>query len=79
MGQVYQCWWRICRDMNVFFLQVRISLVLPFISTCDVFTDCIPYVTYILHRSTVPSWLRHYATSRQVAGSILHEAIGCFN
>jgi hypothetical protein len=19
MGQVYQCWWRICRDINVFF------------------------------------------------------------
>jgi hypothetical protein len=30
MGQVYQCWWRICREINVFF-QVRISHVLYFI------------------------------------------------
>jgi hypothetical protein len=22
MGQVYQCWWRICREINVFFFQV---------------------------------------------------------
>jgi hypothetical protein len=26
MGQVYKCWWRICREINVF--QVRISHVL---------------------------------------------------
>jgi hypothetical protein len=38
MGQVYQCWWRICREINVFF-QVRISHVLRFISICDLFTD----------------------------------------
>jgi hypothetical protein len=24
VGQVYQCWWRICREINVFFFQVRI-------------------------------------------------------
>jgi hypothetical protein len=29
MGQVYQCWWRICREINVFF-QVRISDVFKF-------------------------------------------------
>jgi hypothetical protein len=37
MGQVYQCWWRICREINVFL--VRISHVLRFISICDLFTD----------------------------------------
>jgi hypothetical protein len=43
MGQVYQCWWRICREINVF-LQVRISHVLRFIFTCDLFTDSLSYV-----------------------------------
>jgi hypothetical protein len=38
MGQVYQFWWRICREINVFF-QVLISHVLRFISICDPFTD----------------------------------------
>jgi hypothetical protein len=38
MVQVYQCWWRICREINVFF-QVRISPVLRFISICNIFTD----------------------------------------
>jgi hypothetical protein len=38
MGQVYQCWWRICREINVFF-QVRVSHVLCFMSICDLFTD----------------------------------------
>jgi hypothetical protein len=37
MGQVYQCWCRMCRE-NVFF-QIRISHVLRFISICDLFTD----------------------------------------
>jgi hypothetical protein len=22
MGQVYECWWRICREINVFFFRV---------------------------------------------------------
>jgi hypothetical protein len=43
MGQVYQCWWRICRQINVSF-QVRISHVLRFISICDLFTDSPPYI-----------------------------------
>jgi hypothetical protein len=38
MVQVYQCWWRICREINVFF-QVRILHVLRFIAICDLFTD----------------------------------------
>jgi hypothetical protein len=39
IGQVYQCWWRICREINVFLFQVRISHVLRFISMCVLFTD----------------------------------------
>jgi hypothetical protein len=40
MGQVYQCWRRMCWEINVFFIpQVRISHVLRFISICDLFTD----------------------------------------
>jgi hypothetical protein len=39
MGQVYQCWWRICREIKVFFSQVQISHVLPFVFICDLFTD----------------------------------------
>jgi hypothetical protein len=41
MGQVYQCWWKICQEINVF--HVRISRVLHFISICDVFTDSPSY------------------------------------
>jgi hypothetical protein len=39
MEQVYQYWWRICREINVFFFQFRISHILRFISVCDLFTD----------------------------------------
>jgi hypothetical protein len=38
MGQVYQCSWRICREINVL-SQVRILHVLRFISICDIFAD----------------------------------------
>jgi hypothetical protein len=39
MGLVYQCWRRICREINVFFFcQVQISHVLRFY----------PFVTYLL-------------------------------
>jgi hypothetical protein len=38
MEQLYQCWWRICREINVLF-QVRIFHVLRFISICDLITD----------------------------------------
>jgi hypothetical protein len=43
-GQVYHCWWRICREINTFFFQVRISRVLRFISICDLFTDSASYI-----------------------------------
>jgi hypothetical protein len=39
MGQVYQCWRRICREIMFSFFQFRISHVLRFISVCDLFTD----------------------------------------
>jgi hypothetical protein len=48
MGQVYQSWWRICREINVF-LQFRISHILRFIPICDLFTDSPSYVTYTLN------------------------------
>jgi hypothetical protein len=38
LGQVYQCRWRICREINVFF-QIRISNVLRFISICKLYTE----------------------------------------
>jgi hypothetical protein len=44
MGQVYQCWWKICIEINVFF-QVRISHVLRFISICDLCTDSSSYIS----------------------------------
>jgi hypothetical protein len=37
MEQVYQCWWRICREINAF---SRFEYhVLRFTSICDLFTD----------------------------------------
>jgi hypothetical protein len=47
MGPVYQCWWRICREINVFF-QVLISHVLRFISICGLFIDSASYFPYSL-------------------------------
>jgi hypothetical protein len=41
-GQMYHCWWRICREINVF-PQVRMSHVLCFISICNWFTDSPSY------------------------------------
>jgi hypothetical protein len=43
MWHVYQCWWRTCREINVFFFQVRTSHVLRFISICDLFTGSPSY------------------------------------
>jgi hypothetical protein len=37
MGQVYECWWRICREINVFFRHEYHMFC--FISICDLFTD----------------------------------------
>jgi hypothetical protein len=38
MGQVYQCWWWICREI-IIFSQIGISHVWCFISICGLFTD----------------------------------------
>jgi hypothetical protein len=43
MGQVYQCWSRICREIYVYFFQVRISHVLRYMSICDLFTGSPSY------------------------------------
>jgi hypothetical protein len=44
MGQVYQCWWRICREINVY---SRLEYhVLRFIYICDLFTDSRTYYIY---------------------------------
>jgi hypothetical protein len=43
MGLVYQCWWRIRRQIKVSILQFRISHVLRFISICDLFADSPSY------------------------------------
>jgi hypothetical protein len=44
MGQAYQCWWRICQEINVF-PQVRVSYLLRFMAICDLFTDSPSYYT----------------------------------
>jgi hypothetical protein len=38
MGQVYQCWWRICREINVFFSRFEYNM----------FYVLFPFVTYLL-------------------------------
>jgi hypothetical protein len=48
VGQAYQGWWRIYREINAF-LQFRISQVLRFISICDLLTDSPLY-------SAFPGW-----------------------
>jgi hypothetical protein len=55
MGQVYQCWWRICREINVFF-QVQISHGLLFISICDLFTDSSSYFCNMMLRRSGLAW-----------------------
>jgi hypothetical protein len=49
MRQVYQCLWRTCREICVFFFKFRILRVLRFISICDLFTDSLSLIT-ILYR-----------------------------
>jgi hypothetical protein len=51
-GELYQCWWRICRELNVS-SQVRISHAF-FLSICDLFSDSPSYYspfrcTFCLH------------------------------
>jgi hypothetical protein len=52
MGQVYHCWWRICREINVFF-QVQ-NLI--FISIFDLFTDY-PSFNKLTNYNTEPNIL----------------------
>jgi hypothetical protein len=46
MRQLYQCWWRICREINVF-STFWTSHVLRFISICDLCTDSPLYTDFI--------------------------------
>jgi hypothetical protein len=57
MGQVYQCWWRVCREIKVFF-QVRISHISHFISICaGLYTDSPLYLTRVVrHHIEVNSY-----------------------
>jgi hypothetical protein len=43
MGQVYQCWWRICREINVFFLG-QISHASGFTSVTSLLTLPLMYM-----------------------------------
>jgi hypothetical protein len=43
MGQVYQCWWRICREIK--FFRNRILYVSRFVSICNLFTDSASYLS----------------------------------
>jgi hypothetical protein len=73
MGQAYQCWWRICREINVFY-QVRISHVLRFISICDLFTNSSSYVFGFgvnLRRSGTLTFTKHVLFSVQTSFIVL--------
>jgi hypothetical protein len=37
MGQMYQCWWMICREI-IFFFTYEYRMFLRFVSICDLFT-----------------------------------------
>jgi hypothetical protein len=47
MGRVYRCWWRICREVKVFFPVSNIA-VLRFISICELFTDSPSFFSVLL-------------------------------
>jgi hypothetical protein len=38
MGQVYQCWWKICREINGCFPGSNIACVAFYTYLCDLFT-----------------------------------------
>jgi hypothetical protein len=55
MGQVYQCWWRICREINVF---SRFEY--------HMFYVVYPFVTYLLTLPSIPEDITlHVATSKK--------------
>jgi hypothetical protein len=62
MGHVYQCWWRICREVNTLF-QVRKSHVLRFISFCGLFTDSPTSFYLILFKTFTAHWTCYFSTS----------------
>jgi hypothetical protein len=59
MGQVYQCWWRICREMfsfsifeyHMFYVLYQFMsylLIFPRINTSERFSHC--FMSFIVHR-----------------------------
>jgi hypothetical protein len=61
VGQGYQCWWRICQEINVF---SRFEYyILHFISICDLFTDSPSYIFFF----SLPILLRTHWVTFQVA------------
>jgi hypothetical protein len=65
MGQAYQCWWRICREINVFSrFKYHMFHVLD------------PFVTYLL---TLPCSIKHLSSKnvqRKCNGIIVREVVG---
>jgi hypothetical protein len=53
MGQVYQCWWRICREINAFFFRFEYHM----------FYILYPSVTYLL---TLPRTLIMLSNGTQI-------------
>jgi hypothetical protein len=79
MGQVYQWWWKICREINVF-SQVLMLHVLRFIFICDLFTDS-PMYNMILPISihtgdiiTSRNWCKCKSRSKHFINSSRHIA-----
>jgi hypothetical protein len=65
MEQMYECWWRICREINVFF-QVWMLHVLCFVFICDPFTDS---PSFVIPESTATSYyIDHYSLPSRHSG-----------
>jgi hypothetical protein len=60
MGQVYQCWWRICRETNVFskFEYHMFYVLYPFVTSLLTFPRKYLKETYFLMLSSHPTYTR---------------------
>jgi hypothetical protein len=83
MGQVYQCWWRICWGKNVFFSRFEYH-VLHFISIFDLFTDsrCTTVVSLLnwpikILTSNSINFLAYFPFLRQNVGRDQHAICMC--
>jgi hypothetical protein len=66
-----QCWWRICREISVYF-QVRISLVSHFISICDLFTGCSSYIYVSKNR---PEFYKRTISAKNVLYYVFFQSV----